>query len=130
METPRWLNRVAVEAMHADQLRRHGGLHGTRDSGALDGALARPQQRHAYDESADLARLAASYAFGIAKNHPFVDGNKRTAFIAMAVFLALNGQRLTASQPDVVVTMLAVASGEADEDTLAAWIRTHTASMD
>ena len=129
MQTPRWLTRVAVEAMLADQLRRHGGLHGTRDSGALDGALARPEQRYAYDETADLGRLAAAYAFGIARNHPFVDGNKRTAFIAMAVFLALNGQRLTATQPDVVITMLAVASGETNEDALAAWIRAHTAAM-
>ncbi len=126
METPRWLTRVAVEAMHADQLRRHGGLHGIRDSGALDGALARPQQRHAYDAEADLARLAAAYAFGIAKNHPFVDGNKRTAFLAMAVFLAQNGLRLTASQPDVVVTVLGVAAGDIGEETLAGWIRTWT----
>lgn len=126
METPVWLTRIAVEAMHDDQLRRHGGLPGIRDAGGLDAALARPQQRFAYDETADIARLAAAYAFGIARNHPFLDGNKRTAFIAMAVFLGINGQRLVAPQADAVVTMLALAAGDLNEDTLADWIRTWT----
>lgn len=123
--TPIWLSRVAVEAMHADQLRRHGGLAGLRDENALEAALARPQQRAAYDDDADVARLAAAYAFGLARSHPFSDGNKRTAFIALAVFVQLNGFRLVASQPDVVVTMLAVAAGQMPEEALADWVRSH-----
>jgi death-on-curing protein len=89
----------------------------------IESALARPLQRWTYDESADLADLAASYAFGIAKNHGFVDGNKRTAFLALYVFLGLNGKDFDAAEPEVVSVMLAVAGGELSEDELAAWVR-------
>jgi death-on-curing protein len=94
-----------------------------RDRGLIESALARPLQRWTYDESADLANLAASYGFGLAKNHGFVDGNKRVAFMALYVFLGLNGRDLDAPEPEVVSVMLAVAGGELGEDELAAWVR-------
>jgi len=98
-----------------------------RDAGLFDAALSRPQHLAAY-ETPDVADLAAAYGFGIAKNHPFVDGNKRTAFVAVALFLLLNGFRLDAKGADSVLTMLAVASGEMNEAGFAAWIRTHSAA--
>lgn len=120
---PVWLDYAFVEALHTDQIRTHGGSLGVRDRGLIESALARPLQRWTYDESADLADLAASYAFGIAKNHGFVDGNKRTAFLALYVFLGLNGKDFDAAEPEVVSVMLAVAGGELSEDELAAWVR-------
>jgi death-on-curing protein len=123
MDEPRWIDRTLAEALHHDQLRTYGGRYGVRDENLLGSALARPQQRWAYEEDADLFDLAAAYAFGIAKNHPFVDGNKRTAFAVMTLFLALNGRPLRAEEPDAIVTMLAVAAGELGEPELAAWCR-------
>lgn len=120
---PVWLDYPIVEALHNDQLRTHGGTPGVRDRGLIESALARPLQRWTYDESADLANLAASYGFGLAKNHGFVDGNKRVAFMALYVFLGLNGKDLDAPEPEVVSVMLAVAGGELGEDELAAWVR-------
>ncbi len=104
----------------------HGGLPGIRDENALDSALARPRQRFAYQPNADLAALAAAYGYALARNHPYSDGNKRVAFMVMAVFLGLNGLVFTASEADVVTTVVALASGDLDEDELADWIRTHT----
>lgn len=116
-----------VLAIHEEQLALHGGGAGIRDAGLLDSALARPSNRMVYDPGADCAALAADYAFGIACNHPFVDGNKRTAFVAMELCLAENGYRLTASDQDAVLTMLDLASGRLEEHELAAWIRLHLA---
>ena len=91
MREPRWVPRLVLEAVHLDQLREHGGRPGLRDEHALESALARPRQKWSYEPASDLAALAAAYAFGIARNHPFIDGNKRAAFLAMMVFLGLNG---------------------------------------
>ncbi|MBL8587463.1 MAG: type II toxin-antitoxin system death-on-curing family toxin [Methylobacteriaceae bacterium] len=122
MTAPRWLTLDEVTATHDKQLRRFGGPAGIRDAGALESALARPRNRFAYGE-ADPAALAASYAFGLARNHPFVDGNKRVAFLAMMMFLRLNGVRF-APEPAVAAAMiLALAAGEVSEESLARWIR-------
>lgn len=112
-----------LEALHDAQLREHGGSPGIRDEGLIESALARPQHKFAYAERADLATLAAAYAFGLAKNHGFVDGNKRAAFMGAYVFLGLNGQDLEAAEPDVVTTMERVADGRLTEAGLASWIR-------
>jgi death on curing protein len=114
-----------VETIQAAQLREHGGSPGLRDEGMLESALARPQQKFAYADQPDIALLAAAYAFGLAKNHAFVDGNKRTAFMAAYVFLGLNGHDLTAEEVDVVATMESVAAGRIDESALADWVRAH-----
>jgi death-on-curing protein len=120
-----WLAPDVVIAIHDAQLAEHGGSAGTRDAGLLDSALARPRNLEAYG-TPDVADLAAAYGFGIARNHPLVDGNKRTAFVAIELFLALNGYRLTADDVACVLTMLAVAAGDIDEPTFAAWIRQHS----
>lgn len=123
MKEPVWISKAVILAIHDEQLAEHGGGMGVRDDGLLDSALARPQNRFAYDRKADLATLAAAYAFGIARNHPFIDGNKRTAYVAMELFLDLNGTTLTASDHDAVVITLRLAAGEIEEDELAAWVR-------
>lgn len=115
-------SREFVEALHAEQLRLHGGAPGTRDEGMLESALARPLQKETYGEP-DLFELAAAYLFGIAKNHPFVDGNKRTAFAAADLFLFLNGFTLEATQEDVIQFVLMVAAGEIDEAGAAQFFR-------
>lgn len=112
-----------LEAIHDAQLREHGGSPGIRDEGLLESALARPQHKFAYAKRADLATFAAAYAFGLAKNHGFIDGNKRAAFMTAYVFLGLNGQDLDAAEPDVVTTMEHVADGRVTEAGLASWIR-------
>lgn len=117
-----WIDNDVVDAIHEAQLAEHGGLVGIRDSGLLESALARPRKLAAYG-SPDLADCAAAYGFGIARSHPFLDGNKRTAFVAMELFLALNGQSLMADDADCVLTMLAVAAGDIDEPSLAQWLR-------
>jgi death-on-curing protein len=120
---PKWLTRAEVEAIHAIQLEQNGGRPGIRDIGALESALGRPQHQRHYKAIDDLAGCAAAYGFGIAKNYAFSDGNKRTAFQSMFVFLALNGLDLAASEPDAVVTMLGVATGVINEAALADWLR-------
>ena len=120
----RWLDPDAIAAIHDNQLAEHGGSAGTRDAGLLESALARSRNLAAYGEP-DHADLAAAYGFGIARNHPFVDGNKRTAFVAVELFLDLNGFRLEAEDTDCVLTMLALPAGDLDEHAFAAWIRTH-----
>ncbi len=120
-----WIERSVLLAVHDEQLAEHGGAVGLRDAGLFDSALARPLNLAAYGEP-DVADLAASYGVGLAKNHPFVDGNKRTAFVAVELFLALNGYALTASDADCVLTMLGVAAGDIDEVAFAAWIRTNS----
>jgi death on curing protein len=121
----RWLDKSALLMLHGESLADHGGGTGMRDEGLFDSALARPLNLLAYG-SPDYAKLAAAYGVGLAKNHPFVDGNKRIAFIAAVLFLRLNGYRLSASQVAAADTMLAVATGEMDEATFAKWIRLHT----
>ncbi len=124
MSAWRWVRREALLLLHDESLAEHGGLPGLRDEGLLDSALARPQHLVAYGDP-DLADLAAAYGVGLAKNHPFADGNKRAAFLAVGLFLALNGQRLVATQADATLTMFAVAAGELDDAALADWIRAH-----
>lgn len=119
-----WIDPRVLLAVHDEQLAEHGGAAGTRDLGLFESALARPRNLALYGEP-DAADLAASYGCGIARNHPFIDGNKRTAFVSVELFLALNGLRLTAGDADCVLTMLAVASGTLDEPAFAAWLRTH-----
>ena len=121
----RWVDRRALLLLHADSLAEHGGAAGLRDEGLLDSALARPLNLAAYGEP-DFAALAASYGVGLAKNHAVVDGNKRAAFLAVGLFLALNGQRLVAAQVEATATMLALAEGSLDEAGFADWIRRHT----
>ena len=121
-----WLDPAVLHAVHEEQLAEHGGASGTRDAGLFASALARPENLAAYGEP-DAATLAAAYGWGLARNHPFVDGNKRTAFVATELFLVLNGFELTADDAACVLTMLAVASGDMSEDDIAAWIRTHLA---
>ena len=121
-----WIEREVIVAVHDMQLAEHGGLPGTRDAGLLDSALGRPQHLAAYGQP-DVAALAAAYGWGISRNHPFIDGNKRTAFVAIELFLQLNGAALHASDADCVLTMLSVAAGDLPEDALATWLRQHTA---
>ena len=123
MTEPVWLERRWVDALHFQQLARFGGLHGVRDAGAIESALARARNRWEYGSERDLCRLAAAYAFGLARNHGYSDGNKRIAFVAMAVFLDLNGMEFVADEVDVVRTILALAAGEIGEDVLAEWVR-------
>ncbi len=120
-----WVDRKALELLHDESLAEHGGASGLRDEGLLESALARPVNLAHYGDP-DFAALAASYGIGLAKNHAFVDGNKRAALLSVGMFLYLNGYRLKASQAEATVTMLAVASGELAEDAFAAWLRTHT----
>ena len=121
----RWISKPALLLLHAESLAEHGGGQGLRDEGLLDSALARPQNLAAYGNP-DHAALAASYGLGLAKNHAFVDGNKRAALLATGLFLYLNGWRLTASQADTTLAMLSLAAGELSEDAFAAWLRAHS----
>jgi death on curing protein len=122
MTEPKWIARKALLLLHEESLAEFGGARGLRDEGLLDSALARPQNVHAYNSGSTLADLAAAYGFGIAKNHAFVDGNKRAAFMSIGLFLMMNGHRLVAGQADAISIMLGVASGDVDEAGLAAWI--------
>ena len=122
---PRWLSRVVVDTIHADQLRQHGGLAGVRDENILESALARPRHKWEYDPRSDLAVLAAAYAFGLVRNHPYRDGNKRIGFLALATFLGINGCELDTTDADVVTTMLALADGSLTEVRLTRWVRDH-----
>ena len=117
-----WIDPAVVLAVHEEQLAEHGGAAGVRDAGLLESALARPRNLAHYGEP-DLCELAAAYAFGLARNHPFIDGNKRSAFVATELFLVINGWQLVASDADCVLIMLSLASGEIDEPTFAAWLR-------
>lgn len=123
-QTWRWIQAELISAVHDEQLAEHGGGQGVRDANLLDSALARPEQLAHYGVP-DAADLAASYGYGISRNHPFVDGNKRTAFVAVELFLLLNGHELVANDADCVMTMLSVASGDLSEAEFAAWIRLH-----
>jgi death-on-curing protein len=121
----KWIQRDVLLAIHEAQLAEHGGAAGVRDPALFESAISRPRNLAAY-ESPDAADLAASYAYGISRNHAFIDGNKRTAFVAAELFLLLNGYQLLADDAGSVVTMLAVAAGDMTEPDLAAWLREHT----
>jgi death-on-curing protein len=121
MGAPTWIDLEVVLAIHDEQLAEHGGQAGVRDRGLLESALDRPRNQYAYGESS-LTRLAASYAFGISRNHPFLDGNKRTSLVVAELFLELNGLELIASDVQCVATFLQIADGEVTEDQLAEWI--------
>ena len=119
-----FLSRRSVEAMHAEQLRRHGGAAGLRDENALETAIARPPNKAAYGQPT-IAELAAAYVFGLARNHAFVDGNKRTAIVAAGAFLIVNGFRLTVNDGTLFIFVMGIAAGEIDEDGAAAFFRDH-----
>lgn len=122
----RWVDKQALLLLHGESLAEHGGAAGMRDEGLLDSALARARNQAAYG-TPDIAALAAAYGAGISQNHPFVDGNKRAAFLSVGLFLALNGYRLSATQADATVAMMALAAGEIDEAEFAEWLRGHIA---
>ena len=119
-----WIASNVLYAVHDEQLAEHGGLAGLRDANALESAIARAQQLAHYG-SPDVADLAAAYGYGIARNHPFSDGNKRTAFVAVELFLALNGFELMADDADCILTILRLAAGDLEEAVFAQWIRQH-----
>jgi death-on-curing protein len=123
MKAPVWVEKEALFLLHAKALARFGGAEGLRDEGLLDSALARPRNAFHYEGQKDIAALAASYAFGLARNHPFVDGNKRMAFMAMGIFLDANRWRLEAGAVEVIQAMTALAGSELDESQLAAWLK-------
>jgi death-on-curing protein len=125
MTEPVWVEKAALLLLHGKSLARFGGLEGIRDEGLLDSALARPQNAFHYDGLRDIAGFAASYAFGLAKNHPFADGNKRAAFMAVGLFLGTNGWELDANPAEAIRAVLALAGGEIGEGDFAAWLRLH-----
>jgi death-on-curing protein len=128
MSAPRWLTRDIVMVLHAQLIAEHGGSAGLRDEGALESALARPQQKQHY-EPQDIPALAAVYAFGLSLNHAFVDGNKRVALASLDVFLRLNGWALTATEVEAVTTIRDLASGNLSEEALLAWVRDHVEAL-
>jgi death on curing protein len=122
---PIWIDKRALLLLHRESLAQFGGASGLRDEGLLDSALARPVNKHAYEGCSDLAVLAAAYGFALARNHAFVDGNKRVAFLAVGVLLGINGQGLSATAVEAIEAILALASGTLDEAQFAQWIREH-----
>jgi len=126
MKEPVWLDRLTVAAIHFDLLLGHGGIYGVRDEGLLESALARARNRWLHEPEPDLAALAAAYGFGLTTNHPYADGNKRVALMAMYVFLAVNGRRLVAPEAEAALVVLDVARGRLGEAELAAWVRRRT----
>jgi death-on-curing protein len=118
----RWIGKTALMLLQAESLAEHGGLEGIRDEGLLESAMARPLNLNIYEGETDPARLAAAYAAGIVRNHPFADGNKRVAFLSIGLFLGLNGWRLTASKANAATTIWALAAGHLSEEQLTAWI--------
>lgn len=120
---PRWLSRLVVDVMHSDQLREHGGLPGVRDENVLQSALARPRQKWHYGSVTDIPALAVACAFGLVRNHPYRDGNKRIGFLAMVTFLGINGYDFDATDVEVVTWFVALAAGELSEERLTDWVR-------
>lgn len=115
-----------MDAVHWDQIREHGGLAGVRDETALESALARPRHKWHYQKTTQLTTLAAAYGFGLCRNHPYRDGNKRVAFVVMVIFLELNGLTFKAEEAEVVTVMLALAEGKLSEQELASWLQAHS----
>lgn len=126
MKAPAWIRDDVVFALHDRQLAEHGGATGCRDVGLLDSALHAPRQLFHDDEKADLQQLAAAYGYALASNHPFVDGNKRTAYVCMRLFLVLNGKDMVATKEEKIRVMLDLAAGRIDRERLASWLRAHT----
>ncbi|CAN5178105.1 type II toxin-antitoxin system death-on-curing family toxin [soil metagenome] len=125
MDEPTWLERTTIDAIHYDQLQRHGGRPGIKDENALESAIARPRQKWTYEVDADLFVLAAAYCFGLATNHAYTDGNKRVGFMAMYTFLGMNDWEIVAPEPEVVQLVLDVVARTRDEKALADWLREH-----
>ena len=125
MQEPISLTRSIIEAIHISQIREHGGQYGIRDTNLLESAIARPMNRWAYEQESDTVMLAAAYGYGLVKNHCFIDGNKRVAFMAIYTFLGLNGYEIDATEPEVVDAMLGVADSSISEEQLMAWLRMH-----
>jgi death-on-curing protein len=125
VKKPVWVEKEALVLLHAKSLARFGGAEGLRDEGLLDSALARPQNASHYKDEQDVAALAAAYAFGLARNHPFVDGNKRAAFMSVGLFLGGNGWELNAEPVDTIKAVFALAAGEIGKKEFAAWLRLH-----
>ena len=123
MKEPLWLTREIVEAIHLSQIREHGGQYEIKDTNLFESTLARPINRRAYEQESDIYILAAAYGYGLAKNHCFIDGNKKVAFMAMYTLLSLNGYEICATEPEVVDIMLGVADGSLSEEQLIAWLR-------
>jgi death-on-curing protein len=123
MKTPKWVDCRALVLLQGQTLAEHGGLPGLRDIGALDASLARPRHLHAYEPETDLSRLAAAYGFGIVRDHPFNEGNKRVGFLAIGLFLARNGRELTADPVEAIAVILRLAEGKMTKVDLASWIR-------
>lgn len=130
MPEPVWLTREMIAAIHSAQIDEHGGSHGVRDEGMIESALSRAPNRYAYATGADLFVLAAAYGFGLAKNHGFIDGNKRIGFMAAYTFLGLNGYDIDAPEPEVVLVMTDLASGNLTEDGFADWLRSHASETE
>ena len=126
MSEPRWLSQLVVMALHNESLANYGGLPGLRDEGLLQSALARPRNKYAYGVT-DVCELAAAYAFGLARNHPFGDGNKRVALLSIVAFLRMNGRGITADNTQTTAIIRALAAGDCNEAELCAWIREHSA---
>ena len=125
MTEPVWVEKAALLLLHGKSLARFGGIEGIRDEGLLDSALARPRNAYHYDGVRDVTGFAASYAFGLAKNHPFADGNKRAAFMAVGLFLGANGWKLNAVPIEAIQAVVALAGGEIGEDEFATWLKLH-----
>jgi len=123
VKTPKWVDRRALVLLHGETLAEHGGLPGMRDNGSLDASLARPRHLHVYEPQSDLPRLAAAYGFGLVRNYPFNDGNKRAGFLAIGLFLALNRRELAAEPLESIAIILRLAEGKMTELELASWIR-------
>jgi death on curing protein len=123
---PKWIDSRALILLHAETLAEHGGLSGLRDKGVFESAMSRAQNTHAYEPELDLARLAAAYGFGIVRNHPFHDGNKRVGFLAVGLFLALNEKEFTPDPVQAVAVVMRLAEGKLTELELASWIRQHS----
>lgn len=129
MKAPVWIDRRALLLLHGETLAEHGGTPGLRDEGALEASLARPRRLHTYEPASDLARLAAAYAFGIVRNHPFNDGNKRGGFLCLGLFLARNGHEIDADPVEAIAIIMRLAEGKLTESELAAWIRANLAHI-
>jgi death-on-curing protein len=124
---PRWIDRRAILLLHAESLAEHGGLPGLRDRGLLEASLAHPLHVHTYEPGAHVARLAAAYCVSLVRNHPFVDGNKRIGFLALGLFLSLNGFELAVDQAEAVETIFRLAAGRLSEPALTEWVEKHIA---
>lgn len=122
---PVWLSRLVIDVIHQDQIARHGGRPGVRDEGAVEASLPGPRHRWAHDQDADMADLAAGYAFAFVRNHGFVDGNKRVAFMATFTFLGMNGRDLNAPEREAVTAVVALSASDLSERRFASWLRRH-----